>query len=298
MATRSSAPPSVSERLPLTATFLGVSTILLTDGQTAIMTDGFFSRPGRVNVAAGLIMRTVKPDAARIDHALKRAGVTRLAAILTAHSHYDHALDTAIVATRTGATIVGSSSTRNIALGLDFPDSRIRVIKGGEELTFGPFRVRVIASPHSSPALFEGEITSPLHTPARVSAYKDGGNYSFLIECDGRRVLIHPSANFVPAFMRGEHVDVVFIGIGTLGFRRRGFIRDYWREVVEATSAKLVIPVHWDNFSKPLDEPLEPMMAPAFRRVTDELHDLSKNSSVVVKMPEAFETFDLSAPPQ
>ena len=30
---------------PLTARFFGVSTILLSDGNTAIMTDGFFSRP-------------------------------------------------------------------------------------------------------------------------------------------------------------------------------------------------------------------------------------------------------------
>jgi L-ascorbate metabolism protein UlaG (beta-lactamase superfamily) len=32
--------------------------------------------------------------------------------------------------------------------------------------------------------------------------------------------------------------------------------------VVEATRAKLVIPIHWDNFFKPLDEPLEPSPPP------------------------------------
>ena len=30
----------------VTATFLGVSTVLLSDGETAILTDGFFTRPG------------------------------------------------------------------------------------------------------------------------------------------------------------------------------------------------------------------------------------------------------------
>ena len=43
---------------PLTARFFGVSTILLSDGNTAIMTDGFFSRPG----AGKLLFGKIAPD--------------------------------------------------------------------------------------------------------------------------------------------------------------------------------------------------------------------------------------------
>ena len=33
----------------------------------------------------------------------------------------------------------------------------------------------------------------------------------------------------------------------------RSFATDYWQQVVKKTGAKLVIPVHWDDFERPLD---------------------------------------------
>ena len=53
----------------LSVTFLGVSTLLVTDGTSALMTDGFYSRPGLPRVALGRIA----PDPARIDACLARA---------------------------------------------------------------------------------------------------------------------------------------------------------------------------------------------------------------------------------
>ena len=94
-------------------TFLGVASLLLDDGETAIMTDGFFSRPSLAKVALG----KVAPDHARIDAVLARAGVDRLAAVLPVHSHFDHAMDSAVVADRTGAVLVGGESTANVGRG-------------------------------------------------------------------------------------------------------------------------------------------------------------------------------------
>ena len=54
---------------PLAVTFLGVSTLLVQDGESAVMTDGFFSRPGLLRVGLG----RVAPSAERIDAALDRA---------------------------------------------------------------------------------------------------------------------------------------------------------------------------------------------------------------------------------
>jgi len=283
-----------SKRQPLRATFLGVSTVLLADGETAIMTDGFFSRPRFSKV----LLRRIEPDTTRIDYALGRAGVKRLAAVFTAHSHHDHAMDTAIVAEKTGAVIVGSHSTREIALGHKFPNGRIRVIGEDEPFNYGRFRVRAVASPHSVPNLIPGNITSPVRPPVRARAYKYGGNYSFLIDHDGRRVLIHPSANFTPGFLGGQHADVVFLGIGALGLKGRGFIERYWHEVVEDTGATLVIPVHWDNFFEPLDKSLKPGLGILFKRSMRVINALADAGGVTVKVPSAFETFDLSSTPR
>lgn len=110
----------------LTARFMGVTTLLLDDGQTAIMTDGFFSRPGLVSV----LFSRIEPDPARIADALSRIGRTPIAAVMVAHSHYDHALDSARVAQLTDALLLGSESTLNIGRGLGLPTSQMHAVKG------------------------------------------------------------------------------------------------------------------------------------------------------------------------
>ena len=55
----------------LTVTFVGVSTLLLDDGESALLVDGFFSRPGLARVALGRL----SPDLPRIDAALARLGL-------------------------------------------------------------------------------------------------------------------------------------------------------------------------------------------------------------------------------
>ena len=52
-------------------TFLGVASLLLDDGDTAVMTDGFFSRPALRKVAFGKLA----PNPHRIDCALARLGL-------------------------------------------------------------------------------------------------------------------------------------------------------------------------------------------------------------------------------
>ncbi|MGH3523562.1 MAG: MBL fold metallo-hydrolase, partial [Mycobacterium sp.] len=55
--------PTAKPDAPLTVTWLGVSTLLLDDGSSALMTDGYFSRPSLTRVALG----KVSPSAARVD---------------------------------------------------------------------------------------------------------------------------------------------------------------------------------------------------------------------------------------
>lgn len=271
--------------------FLGVSTLLLDDGETALMTDGFFSRPGLLRVLLG----TLSSDPSRIDHGLRKAGVTRLAAVMTAHSHHDHAMDAPEVARRTDALLLGSASTANIARGRGFPEDRLRIIQGGETFNFGRFKVTTIQSPHSPDALFPGVISAPLPSEAKASAYKEGGNFSFLIEHQGRRLLIHPSANFKPGFLKNIQVDVVFLGIGALGKQSTQFTQDYWREVVQATGAKVVVPIHWDDFMQPLDEPLQPMpyLLDDFDLSMQRLQQLAEADKVALRFMPIFEPSDI-----
>ncbi len=61
--------PVAGPGAPLTVTWLGVSTLLLDDGSSTLMTDGYFSRPSLAQVALG----KVAPSPARVDGCLARA---------------------------------------------------------------------------------------------------------------------------------------------------------------------------------------------------------------------------------
>src|SRR5829696_8707552 len=77
----------------LGVTFLGVASLLLDDGASAVMTDGFFSRPALPRV----LLRRIAPDDSRIEAALDRLGFgtggRRLDAVVPVHTHFDHAMD-------------------------------------------------------------------------------------------------------------------------------------------------------------------------------------------------------------
>jgi L-ascorbate metabolism protein UlaG (beta-lactamase superfamily) len=238
------------------ARWMGCATLLLDDGQTRLLFDGFFSRPGKLRVA----FTRIAPDEARIEAALARAGIERLDAVLTAHSHYDHAMDAPRVAARTGALLVGSASTARIAQGLDFPGERVRVVEGGERLTLGRFTVTVFAVPHTPGGPeFAGEIREALRPPARAWAWREGGCRAWLVEHGGRGILVHASTSFTPGLFASVRAEAAFLGTASLGRLGTEHAREWWRETAQAVGARVVIPIHWDDFTLPLDEPLRPM---------------------------------------
>ena len=238
-------------------TWLGVSTLLVDDGSTALLTDGFFSRPSLLDVAT----RRISPSATRIDAALTRAGITRLDAVLPVHTHYDHALDSAVVAGRTGAVLVGGASAANIARGQGLPEDRIVVAEAGVGLAFGSFDVQLIESEHCPPDRFPGPIAEPVASPAKAAAFRCGEAWSTLIahRPSGRRLLIQGSAGFVPGALAGMRAEVAYLGVGQLGLQPVDYIEQYWSETVRTVGARRVVLIHWDDFFRPLSEPLRAM---------------------------------------
>lgn len=225
-------------------TFLGVSTLLVTDGENTIMTDGFFSRPGLLRARFGKLAT----HRARVAQALSRVGLSTLDALFVAHSHVDHALDSAEVAQNTGADLHGSSSTRRIAEAQNFDPARFRLIETGRPVSIGRFTVTAIPAQHSPGDLAPGHIEEPVPSGPRLTDLKTGDCYSFHVAHPDGSLLIHASANFLPGVLTPFPVDTVYLGIGVLGNQSEEFREAYWREVVEATGARRVVPIHWDNF--------------------------------------------------
>lgn len=283
--------PSGAEAGLLQAQFFGTSTLLLSDGVTRLLCDGFFSRPSWLR----LLATPIEPDDARIQHALSHGSVTTLDAVFVAHSHHDHAMDAGRVAARTGAMLYGSESTHRIARGDGLAPERMRLLQPGRAQVIGSFTLTAFETPHSPEPVFPGFITEPFRFPARLPQFREAQNYSFLLQHARGSVLIVPSANYRPGAFAGVRAGTVILGIGGLGRQSSDFVHAYWRETVVQTGARQVIPVHWDDFGLGLEEPLQ-VMPYALDRVDlslRKLQALAAGSGVEIQMPRAFVRFQL-----
>ena len=284
--------PAAASGAELTVTWMGVSTLLVDDGEAGLLTDGFFSRPALLDVA----LRKLTPSAPRIEAALRRAGITRLAAVLPVHTHYDHALASAAVAERTGALLVGGSSTANVARGQGLPEDRIVLATPGTPMDLGAFDVTLIASDHCPPDRFPGAITTPIVPPARASAYRCGETWSTVVchRSSGRRLLIQGSAGFVPGALKGRRAEVAYLGVGQLGLQPEVYIRQYWNETVRTVGARRVVLIHWDDFFRPLTSPLRalPYAGDDLDVTMRLLTALAERDGVALHLPSVWERAD------
>lgn len=272
--------------------WLGVSTVLVDDGESALLTDGFFSRPGLLRVGLGKL----QPDERRIDEALGRAGIERLDAVLPGHTHFDHVMDSPTVAMRTGAVLVGGESAANVARGHGLPDDRIVVATAGRTQTFGSFEVTLVAGEHCPPDRYPGIITEPVPRSARATAYKCGQAWSTLVHHvpSGSRLLVQGSAGSVPGALEGRRADVVYLGVGQLGLMDADYVEGYWAETVGRVGASEVVLVHWDDFFRPLTEPVRalPFAGDDLDVTLERLRRLADRDGVRLHLPTLWERAD------
>jgi L-ascorbate metabolism protein UlaG (beta-lactamase superfamily) len=266
---------------PLRVTFLGVSTLLIEDDTQAVMIDGFFSRPALPLLA----LTPVEPDNTRINDALQQADITTtqaprrlsLRGVIVNHAHYDHAMDSSDVADRTGAMLVGSESTANIARGRTFPGT-IKVIAAPETFCLDRFQISVVGTGHlklasaggGEEALFAGDITEPLVPRAipltnltranRVDEYREGGTFAIFIRYRGigRALLVQGSAGFAAGALQGRRAHVVYLAVGGLSQASQTHVDSYWSEVVGTVNPRRIVPIHWDGLMGALSGTLAP----------------------------------------
>ncbi|UXA13023.1 MBL fold metallo-hydrolase [Mycobacterium sp. SMC-8] len=244
--------PAAAPSASVTVTWAGVTTLLIDDGRSAVLTDGFFSRPGLLTVAT----RPLRPSRRRIDDALSRLGVRRLEAVTPVHTHYDHAMDSALVAELTGARLIGGTSAAHLGRGHGL--DRVEVVTPGETVTAGNFELTLIQGNHCPPDRFPGSITAPVKPPARASAYRCGEAWSAVVHHrpSGLGLLVVGSAGFLPGALAGRRADVVYLGVGQLGLQPESYLVEYWAQTVRTVGARQVVLIHWDDFFRPLHKPL------------------------------------------
>ena len=223
--------------------YLGISGYELTDGTTVVLLDPQLTRP----TLGELLTGPIAPDEALIAAWIGE----RVDYILVNHAHYDHAMDAPAIALRTGAVIIGSRSSRNLALARGVPPSQVREVRHGDALTLGTLEVRVGSTAHS-PLL---GITDPMPGVIPADAgelwfwqYTQDGTLTYAItrRDTGRAVLFHPSSAYRPPPGTG-HVDVVIFGLAG-----RALTAATVAAIHAAHRPDFFLPTHYDNFLQPL----------------------------------------------
>ena len=241
-------------------TYFGTTTLLFDDGKDQILFDAHVTRPSLVKYILGAKAST---NTQMCDELIKVHQIDRLKAIFISHTHHDHVMDAAYITNKCGAKKYGSESCKNVALGGEVAEEKIEVFAHGSTYNVGDYKITILKSLHSKPTILNNDlgvpITEKLKQPVGLREYKEGGSYDFFIEHDGEKILIRPSFNYIKGQLDDINCDVLFLGVAGLAKADQETEEVFFSETVEKTGAKLVIPIHWDNFFSPLDRPIKGM---------------------------------------
>jgi L-ascorbate metabolism protein UlaG (beta-lactamase superfamily) len=230
--------------------WLGTAGVLLEDGDTGILIDPYVSRFGILKIALGL---PLLPDTKAVKKWSQRLGKNNIKAVIVSHSHFDHSLDAPYFVVETDSVLIGSESTINVGRGASLKAEQLTKVEPDQNIQVGSFTLKFIESLHG-PALlgripYPGTIDKPLTPPRPARDYKLGKTYAILISHPSGTIMHHGSAGFVPGMYDGIKTDVVLLGIAG-----RGNTQEYLNNVPLKLGAKLVIPVHFDNFFVSLEK--------------------------------------------
>ncbi|MEZ4289904.1 MAG: MBL fold metallo-hydrolase [Myxococcota bacterium] len=241
----------------VTVRFTGTSTLLFSDGETDFLVDGWFSRFGLLRLLAGRI----GPDVDAIEQGLARNGVTRLAAVLPVHSHFDHAMDAPEVARRTGAVLIGSESTANIARGWGLPEQQIRLAVDREPIPLGRFTLRLIETDHFAfpdPEVRERALASPdIEAPSFPPSPPSTTASVAPTRSTSSTPSVASSCRAVQGFARAASAASKRTSSSSAWADSGPDARvpeAYWRETVTRTGARRG-PDHWDSLTAPIEGP-------------------------------------------
>ena len=219
--------------------WLGVAGLELRFDQFTLAVDPFFTRPSLL----GLI-KPVIPDAALLIEKLPVCD-----AVLVTHSHWDHLMDVPSVLQHTGAAAYGSPNACTLLKLHGIPGSQVMEVCPGDRMTIGPIEVEVVPGQHSSIPfgwVFNGKLRSGIKPPLRMQDYRMDFCLGYLIHGCGTRVLVCAA--------RPQATDVLFIVAQES--------RQYYLDMISRARPHTIVPIHWDNFIRPLSKPIRGFTRP------------------------------------
>jgi hypothetical protein len=251
--------------------WLGVAGLELRVGEQVLAIDPFFTRPSIGHMLQPLVS----------DTHLAAEKLPHCHFILVTHAHYDHLLDVPTLLQHTGAVAYGSANTCQLLRLLGAPSSHVHEVHAGNRLVLGDISVQVIPGHHSHiplGRLLNGRLPAHLQLPLHVWDYRMDVCLGYCITVGHTRLLVcadEPQPAEVLFAVAQESVQ-------------------YYQELFRGTQPRLFVPIHWDNFTRPLNKPLTRLTRPG-RITLAQLASLAQHTlpDVKVIIPELFKEYPL-----
>lgn len=264
--------------------WLGVAGLELRTAGRALLVDPYLTRLPLHRLWFG----RVEPDRALVRQIVEQADF-----VLVTHAHFDHLFDVPEVVRQTGAIALGSPNVCRLLSATGVPAGRVREIGAGDRLTLGDCTVEVLPAQHLTVfkrPLLVGSLPVDLKPPLRAWDFRMDACFSFLIEVSGIRLLDWTSERTQPAVP----ADGLLV--------KAGKSADYYCSLLAAVRPRFVVPVHWDDYFRPLSRPPRPLLLPpawdwpplrwtdlaAFRRTVERLAPGTQ-----VRLPQALRAYDV-----
>lgn len=235
-----------TKQLPpgLELTWFGTAGFRLAYQGTVVWIDPYVTR---MPLAAVALRKVVPSSPGAIAKYIDRAD-----AVLIGHTHFDHALDTPAIAKAHGCKVYGSTSLHALMALHGLADQAV-VVAPKRDYEVGPFRFHFVPSIHSKLQLglgipYSGELTCEHVEGLTAQAYCCGQVWGLAIEVAGITIYHQGSADLVEDEIVDRDVDIFLCGISG-----RRFTRDYAGRILRALHPKLIVPMHYDDFFRPLD---------------------------------------------
>ncbi|MFF5156724.1 MBL fold metallo-hydrolase [Streptomyces sp. NPDC000348] len=193
----------------------------------------------------------------RTDPAAVDAHMGRPELVLVSHSHWDHLGDVPYIARTTGARVIGTETTYHLLTALGVDPGQISVVKGGEVLDVGAVTVEVVPGLHSRNKncsyFAPGTLNAPpAAVPRTIADLPEGDTLAFQVTAGegGPSAFLMGASDFAERAVRGLRPDLAMVAVpGATGTTHR-----YVPRLLDALdSPGVVVPVHWDNFERPLE---------------------------------------------
>ncbi|HEX8490268.1 MAG TPA: MBL fold metallo-hydrolase [Chthoniobacterales bacterium] len=233
------APPRHGVRI----TYLGTNGYLLESRDTVLLIDPYFSRQSLTRTALKLepVAETKLIDQWTRQH-------PRVDAALVTHGHIDHLYDAPPIVRATGAKLVASATSVQLAESAGVPAKQTRSVKPGATIRIKGAVIRVLPAAHDrvfGVTPFKGPVR---HLPPRkIDHWVLGEPLAFLIEIGGQRIFINSGGRGDKQLsLNAAPVDLAIVGVASPD------AISAFSPTIAQLKPRYILPSHQDDFFRPL----------------------------------------------